>query len=79
MLVFRKPANPIAVSSSILDLLCIYVDSFIFILGSVILQYAFDPKNDKHWCAAATLLCICGYLTGKVCIPLLRRHWGRTG
>ncbi|KAK8034721.1 hypothetical protein PG993_009716 [Apiospora rasikravindrae] len=47
------------------DLLLIYVDSFTFILGSVILQYAFDPKNDRHWCAAATLLCICGYLTGK--------------
>ncbi|KAK8066032.1 hypothetical protein PG997_012779 [Apiospora hydei] len=30
------------------DLLLIYVDSFTFIMGSVILQYAFDPKNDKH-------------------------------
>ncbi|KAK8046493.1 hypothetical protein PG996_014557 [Apiospora saccharicola] len=30
------------------DLLFIYVDSFSFIMGSVILQYAFDPKNDSH-------------------------------
>ncbi|KAK8136609.1 Ring finger domain protein [Apiospora sp. TS-2023a] len=55
------------------DLLFIYVDSFSFIMGSVILQYAFDTKNDSHWCAAATLLCICGYLTGKVCISFLQR------
>lgn len=40
-------------------------------MESVILQYAFDTKNDSHWYAAATLLCICGYLTDKVCNDLI--------
>ncbi|KAI1340907.1 hypothetical protein F5Y15DRAFT_35898 [Xylariaceae sp. FL0016] len=51
-------------------LLLMYIDSWVYVLGSVIIQYAFNVNENAATCAGATLLCLVAYSASKFLIYL---------
>lgn len=45
---------------------CIYIDSFLFVLGTAIIQFGFGVGYSGSVCETAILLCLVFYVTAKV-------------